>query len=50
LGAGFLENETQTATLPTINVFGRLAHFCHRSTATFHLRLDRDWPKRSRPD
>lgn len=40
LGAGFLENETQAATIQTINVFGKLAQRCLRSVATFHRRLD----------
>jgi hypothetical protein len=42
LGAGFLENETQAATVPTINVFGKLGHQCLRSIASFHLRWDDD--------
>jgi len=40
LGADFLENETQASTLPCINVFGKLGHYCVRSTASFHMRLD----------
>jgi len=40
LGAGFLENETQAATIPSINVFGKLGHRCVRSVASFHRRLD----------
>jgi hypothetical protein len=40
LGAGFLENETQTATIQSIQVFGKLGHQCLRSTASFHMRLD----------
>jgi hypothetical protein len=40
LGASFLENETQAASIPVINVFGKLGHQCFRSTASFHLRLD----------
>jgi hypothetical protein len=39
LGAGFLENETQTATIQSIQVFGKLGHQCLRSTASFHMRL-----------
>jgi hypothetical protein len=39
LGAGFLENETQAATVPSINVFGKLGHRCLHSTASFHARL-----------
>jgi hypothetical protein len=41
LGAGWLENETQSATVPVINVFGRLGHRCLRSVAAFHAPLDR---------
>lgn len=40
LGAGFLENETQTATVQSIRVFGKLGHQCLHSVASFHLRLD----------
>jgi hypothetical protein len=40
LGAAFLENETQTSTIQSINVFGKLGHHCLRSTATFHMSLD----------
>jgi len=40
LGAGYLENETQASTVPTINVFGKLGHHCIRSVASFHARLD----------
>ncbi|HYD47020.1 MAG TPA: hypothetical protein VEB21_01665 [Terriglobales bacterium] len=40
LGADFLENETQSSTVASIQVFGKLGHQCARSTATFHLRLD----------
>jgi hypothetical protein len=40
LGAGFLENETQASTVPSINVFGKLAHRCLHSIATYHARLD----------
>jgi hypothetical protein len=40
LGAGYLENETQASTVPTINVFGKLGHHCIRSLASFHARLD----------
>jgi len=42
LGASWLENETQSATVPSINVFGKLGHRCLRSTASFHRRLDRE--------
>jgi hypothetical protein len=41
LGASYLENETQTATIQAINVFGKLGHHCLRSIATFHMPLDR---------
>lgn len=44
LGAAFLENETQTSTIQSINVFGKLGHHCLRSTASFHLRLDEHPP------
>jgi hypothetical protein len=40
LGAAFLENETQAATAQTINVFGKLGHYCVGSTASFHMRLE----------
>ena len=40
LSAAFLENETQAATVPTINVFGKLGHRCLRSTASFHRYWD----------
>jgi hypothetical protein len=40
LGAGWLENETQASTVPSINVFGRLGHHCLRSVASFHASLD----------
>jgi hypothetical protein len=39
LGARYLENETQSATIPSINVFGKLGHQCLRSVASFHMRL-----------
>jgi hypothetical protein len=42
LGAAWLENETQTSTIATINVFGKLGHRCLRSTAEFHAPLARD--------
>jgi hypothetical protein len=45
LGAGYLENETQASTVPTINVFGKLGHHCIRSVASFHARLDRPPPR-----
>ncbi len=41
LGAGYLENETQASTVQSINVFGNLGHHCLRSTASFHVRLDK---------
>jgi len=40
LGASWLENETQAATIGSINAFGRLGHRCFRSAASFHGRLD----------
>ncbi len=40
LGASYLENETQTSTIQSINVFGKLGHQCLRSAASFHMRLD----------
>lgn len=40
LGAGFLENETQAATVPSIRVFGKLGHQCLHAVASLHLRLD----------
>jgi hypothetical protein len=42
LGAGWLENETQSATVATINVFGKLGHHCLRAIANFHTPLDRE--------
>ena len=45
LGAGFLENEAQTSTVPSIHVFGKLGHHCLRSTASFHMRLDPPGPR-----
>jgi len=42
LGSSYLENETQSATVPSINVFGKLGHRCLRSIASFHRRLDAD--------
>jgi hypothetical protein len=36
LGASYLENETQAATIGSINAFGRLGHRCFRSVASFH--------------
>ena len=48
LGASFLENETQAATIQSINVFGKLGHQCLHSAATFHLRLgDEGQPPRA---
>lgn len=40
LGASWMENETQVATIGSINVYARLGFRYLRSTATFHLRLD----------
>jgi hypothetical protein len=40
LGASYMENETQVATIGSINVYARLGFRYLRSTATFHLRLD----------
>jgi hypothetical protein len=44
LGASYMENETQVATIGSINVYARLGFRYLRSTATFHLRLDRTPP------
>ncbi len=41
LGASFMENETQVATIGSINVYAKLGFRFLRSTATFHRRLDR---------
>lgn len=38
LGAAFMENETQVATIGSINVYARLGFRYLRSTSTFHLR------------
>jgi hypothetical protein len=40
LGASFMENETQVATIGSINVYAKLGFRYLRSTATYHLRLD----------
>jgi hypothetical protein len=40
LGASWMENETQVATIGSINVYARLGFRYLRSTATYHLRLD----------
>lgn len=40
LGALYMENETQAATIGSINVYARLGFRYLRSTSTFHLRLD----------
>ena len=40
LGASYMENETQVATLGSINVYARLGFRYLRSTSTYHLRLD----------
>lgn len=39
LGADFMENETQVATIGSINVYAKLGFRYLRSTATFHLNL-----------
>ncbi|HEY8495066.1 MAG TPA: hypothetical protein VIN04_14335 [Myxococcota bacterium] len=39
-GARFMENETQVATIGSINVYAKLGFRYLRSTATFHRRLD----------
>jgi hypothetical protein len=44
LAADFMENETQVATLGSINVYARLGGRYLRSTSTFHLRLDAPKP------
>src|SRR5205085_11352529 len=46
LGAGFLENETQVATIPSIKVFGTLGYPCLHSLASFHALLDGEPPVR----
>ena len=38
LGAGFMENETQVATIGSINVYARLGFRFLRSTSTYHVR------------
>jgi hypothetical protein len=52
LGASFMENETQVATIGSINVYAKLGFRFLRSTSTFHLRLDRrlDGPSDGRRD
>jgi hypothetical protein len=40
LGAAWMENETQVATIGSINVYAKLGFRYLRSTATYHLRLD----------
>jgi hypothetical protein len=40
LGASYMENETQVATIGSINVYAKLGFRYLRSTATFHFRLD----------
>ena len=40
LGASWMENETQVATIGSINVYAKLGFRYLRSTATHHLRLD----------
>lgn len=39
-GAQFMENETQVATIGSINVYAKLGFRYLRSTSTFHCRLD----------
>ena len=39
LGASYLENETQSSTIQSIQVFGKLGHQCLRSVASFHRSL-----------
>jgi hypothetical protein len=41
LDAAFMENETQVATIGSINVYAKLGMRYLRSTSTFHRRLDR---------
>jgi len=41
LGAAFMENETQVATVASINVYAKLGFRYLRSTSTFHLNIDR---------
>lgn len=41
LGAGFLENEAQSSTVQSIQVFGKLGHRCLRASSSFHMPLDR---------
>jgi hypothetical protein len=40
LGAAWMENETQSATIGSINVYAKLGFRYLRSTGTFHARLD----------
>ncbi|HKJ25404.1 MAG TPA: hypothetical protein VKB65_11315 [Myxococcota bacterium] len=40
LGAAWMENETQSATIGSINVYAKLGFRYLRSTCTFHARLD----------
>jgi hypothetical protein len=40
LGGAFMENETQVATIGSINVYAKLGFRFLRSTGTFHKRLD----------
>lgn len=46
LGAAFMENETQAATIGSINVYAKLGFRFLRSTTTFHHRLDGQGPAR----
>lgn len=43
-GAHYMENETQVATIGSINVYAKLGFRYLRSTATFHRRLDGSGP------
>ncbi len=44
LGASYMENETQVATIGSINVYAKLGFRYLRSTATYHLRTDGGGP------
>lgn len=39
MGAGYLENEAQSSSIQSIQVFGKLGHRCIRSLASFHRML-----------
>ncbi|MGH0036849.1 MAG: hypothetical protein ACQGVK_17625 [Myxococcota bacterium] len=45
LGASFMENETQAATIGSINVYAKLGFRFLRSTSTFHLHLEGGLPE-----